>query len=126
MTVCSVTGVVASAIGGTIKTRDIAPNKSIMGKQRGSIHEILNRKFYKKMRDNTDQDNGGTFLPLVFSSGGTMQQKTVKLIDQVRRECPREVNQLKFELSCALAKFRARSFLKSYLANPRPAKEKQD
>ena len=119
LTVCAVSGVLSPNSGAGNTNKDNAPDAHSMAKARAQIHELLKRRVDKKLRENADQDYGGHFLPWVCTTGGTLHRSSAKFLDALKKRFPSAVNQTKYELSCSLAKSRARCYMQSFLANPR-------
>ena len=119
LTVCAVSGVPPRNSGVGNKNTDNAPDAHSMATARAHIHKVLNQRVEKKLRENADQDYGGRFLPWVCTTGGTLHRSSAKFLDELKKRFPSELNQTKYELSCSLAKSRARCYMQSFLASPR-------
>lgn len=119
VTICAVSGVLFPSFGASTNKTKNAPDKHSTAIARARIHETLNRRFYKKLRENAGEDYGGKFVPWVCTTGGTLHKSTAKFMDELKKKFPNELNQAKYELSCSLAKSRARCYMQSFLAGSR-------
>jgi len=116
VSVMSVTGTAAAAAVAK-KQLIIVPDSTddVMIKARKEIQLVLADRFTDKLRRNAGRDYGGIFKPFVFSAGGILHHQAMDEVKRMKIIVPKIYLSLMYQLSCSLAKFRARSFLRCNL-----------
>ena len=70
------------------------------------LNSILDARVSKKRRENEGLNYGGTFLPFIFTTGGTLNKDAVHFLKKIQKASHRVIQRLKIHLSCILAKSR--------------------